>query len=77
MHDKTNEVFDRIAKLTFGPSATVAGSMGSAVAVGDVRIILDGKTIGTGHSFAGALQRAQKSAGRELTHHADTLVATG
>ena len=75
--DKHTEQLDNHVKRIFGPSATVTGSMGSAVAAGDIRIILDGTTIGSGLTFADALQAARKSAGRDLSHQGDTLVATG
>jgi len=59
MHDKHNEILDRIAKLTFGPSAALSGSMGSHTSPGAVRIQVDGRVVGTGESFAEALQAAQ------------------
>jgi len=64
MHDKHNEVFDRIIKRTFGPNAELAGQMGTPTKPGDVQIILDGRPIGIGRTFEDAFQRAQTTVRR-------------
>ncbi len=40
----------------FGPSARIAGTGGSGRGPGSVRIVLDGRTLGTGRTFEQALQ---------------------
>jgi len=59
MHDKHNEILDRITKQTFGPSALLAGSMGSHTSPGAVRIQINGRVVGSGGTFQEALQAAQ------------------
>lgn len=59
MHDKINEQYDRMTKQAFGPGAELAGSMASTTAAGQLRIQINGRTIGTGQSFQEALQDAQ------------------
>ena len=61
MMDKQNEQFDNHVKRLFGPAATITGSMGSPVAPGDIRIVLDDHTIGSGGTFREALQEARKA----------------
>jgi len=46
-----------VARL-FDGAATITGSIGTAKAPGELRIVLDGRTIGTGESFGQALQSA-------------------
>jgi len=58
--DKHSEQFDRMVKLTFGPSARLDGSIGSARRPGRLEIRVDGETIGSGGSFATALQAASE-----------------
>ncbi len=70
--DKHNEQFDRFTKLTFGPEAHLGGDFG-----GELRILVSGSVIGTGGTFAEALQAARKSARRELSTKGDTLDAAG
>jgi len=60
-HDKHNEIYDRQVKHVFGPSAMLAGSMGSDTALGDVRIQVNGRTVGTGQTFQEALRTAVKT----------------
>ena len=71
-----NQQYDRHVKRIFGPSARVDGSMGSPVAAGELRILLDGHTIGRGSDFETALQDARESAGRYLSHQADKFMPT-
>ena len=40
----------------FGPSARIAGTGGSGRGPGSVRIVLDGRTLGTGRTFEQAMQ---------------------
>ncbi len=76
MTDKINQQYDRHARRLFGPSAAVAGSMGSPIGVGNVRILLAGRTIGSGDTFAAALRDAQATARREIGRQADSLMLT-
>ena|GEM_PF-6668734 len=48
-----------VARL-FGGAATISGSIGSQKAPGELRIVLDGRTIASGESFATALQAASE-----------------
>lgn len=58
--DKINEQFDRMAKLTFGPSARITGSMGTKTAPGRLEIVVAGKAIGIFGTFETALGDAQR-----------------
>jgi hypothetical protein len=60
--DRHIRTFDQHAKRVFGPSATVAGSIGSERGPGEIRILLDDRIIGTGPTFEAALQAAQRKA---------------
>jgi len=62
VHDKHNEVLDRITKQMFGPDAELAGAMGSPIQPGEVQIIVDGHPIGIGETFSEALGTAQAAA---------------
>ncbi len=46
-----------VARL-FDGAATISGSIGSARGPGHIRIMLDGQVVGSGESFATALQAA-------------------
>jgi len=61
MHDRINELYDRMVKLTFGPAAMLTGSMASDTAAGAVRIQIDGQTVGTGDTFQRAFTDAQRA----------------
>jgi hypothetical protein len=49
------ERHDRLVKLAFGAGARFDGDFGTPSLPGAVRIILDGRTIGTGRTFSAAL----------------------
>lgn len=53
-----------VARL-FGGAATISGSIGSQKAPGELRIVLDGRTLGEGRSFGQALQDVTVRGGPE------------
>lgn len=57
---------NQATKRLFGPSATLAGSIGSGRAPGHIEIKCGGKTLGSGRSFEQALQDVT-TRGREST----------
>lgn len=61
MYDKQNEIYERHVMQVFGPDAVLTGVMGSETAAGDVRIQINGRTVGTGMTFQEALQTAQRA----------------
>jgi len=63
--DKHREQFDRMTKLVFGPSARLDGSIGSARDPGHIRIVVDGRTLGSGSTFGQALADVTVRRGQE------------
>ena len=57
---------NQATKRLFGPSATLAGSIGSGRGAGHIEIKCDGRTLGSGPSFERALQDVT-TRGREST----------
>ena len=57
-HEATRGIVQRL----FGELATVGGSMGSAIEPGQVRIALDGRTLGTGATLGAAVRQATTAA---------------
>ncbi len=53
-----------VARL-FDGAATMSGSIGSARGPGDIRIVLDGRAIGTGQTFGEALANVTVRHGQE------------
>jgi len=68
MHDKTNELFDRIVKQTFGPAAEFGGALATPTQPGNATIILDGQRIGTGRTFDQAYRNARTTAAKLTTN---------
>jgi hypothetical protein len=60
--DKHLLTFDGMAKLVFGPTASVSGQLGTSRGPGIIRIDLDGRQLGAGPTFAEALTAAQRHA---------------
>lgn len=62
-----NEALDDHVKRVFGAAAVLGGSIGSERQPGEIRIVLDRRTIGCGPTFRMALQAAQRTAAREYS----------
>ena len=58
--DEARYRHDQMVRRLFGPSVRLDGSIGSQKAPGELRIVLDGRTIASGESFATALQAASE-----------------
>jgi len=54
-----------MVRRLFGPSVRLDGSIGSQKAPGELRIVLDGRTLGEGRSFGQALQDVTVRGGPE------------
>lgn len=63
VRDKINPRFDDYAKRIFGPSTTISGSIGTVCHLGRLEIRIDGRTLGTGGTFASALVDASRRIG--------------
>ena len=65
--DRHNEVFGGMVQRVFGPDARLAGSIGTVKRPGELRIVVGRRVLGTGPTFAAALQDAQRQVRKEHT----------
>jgi hypothetical protein len=56
--DRHHERFEQIAQRVFGPDARLAGTIGTATAAGELRILIGSRVFGAGNTFSRALQAA-------------------
>jgi hypothetical protein len=54
------EVYDGVAKRLFGAGARLDGSIGTVRHPGELRILLDGRLIGSGPTFEQAIHDARR-----------------
>ena len=63
--DRHLQKFQDSVRRIFGDAARLDGCLGTETRGGEIRIILDHRTIGSGPTFEAALQAAQRNVGNE------------
>jgi hypothetical protein len=65
MFDRNLERLNRIAKQVFGTDAELKGTVGTATGPGELRIDVNGRTIGRGASFQEVVNQGIRSLPRK------------